>query len=104
MTLCPVTNIAMFSATQALATKHTCLLRHLVSSILQTSGCPVSACLQTLAGLLCSRLQLLLIELPCLRHSIVSHLLGTGLQTLRNTLAKGHEHSQQQQALWPLIL
>ena len=59
--------------------EHTCLLRNLVSSILQALGRPVSACLQTLTSPLSSRLQLLLVELLCPGHSVVSNLLGTSL-------------------------
>ena len=62
---------------QQLAASHTCLLRNLVSCILQALGGPISACLQTLTGLFSSGLQLLLVELLCLGHSIISNLLGT---------------------------
>ncbi len=64
---------------QQLGASHTCLLRDLVSSILQALGGPVSACLQALTGPVGSRLQLLLVELLCLGHSVISNLLGTSL-------------------------
>jgi hypothetical protein len=73
--------------TQQLGASYTCLLRDLVSCILQALGGPVSACLQALTGPLSSRLQLLLIELLCLGHSVVSNLLGTGL-TLQHHQAR----------------